>query len=60
MKYVTEYRDAQRVRDVLDDIHQITTRPLIVFEKFRVLLLYLSPLPVHPLADPGTEQQQKQ
>ncbi|MBN1680004.1 MAG: hydrogenase formation protein HypD [Anaerolineae bacterium] len=26
MKYVTEYRDAARVRDILDDIHRITTR----------------------------------
>ncbi len=26
MKYITEYRDAARVRDVLDEIHRITTR----------------------------------
>jgi hydrogenase expression/formation protein HypD len=26
MKYITEYRDAARVREVLDDIHRITTR----------------------------------
>ncbi|MBN2305336.1 MAG: hydrogenase formation protein HypD [Anaerolineae bacterium] len=32
MKYVTEYRDAQRVRDVLNDIHAITTRPWRLME----------------------------
>ena len=32
MKYLTEYRDAKRVRDVLDDIHCITTRPWRLME----------------------------
>jgi hypothetical protein len=27
MKYITEYRDAARVREVLDEIHRITTHP---------------------------------
>lgn len=32
MKYITEYRDAVRVREVLDDIRQITTRPWRLME----------------------------
>ena len=32
MKYITEYRDAARVRDVLDEIHRITTRPWRLME----------------------------
>ncbi len=32
MKHVTEYRDAQRVREVLDEIHRITTRPWRLME----------------------------
>jgi hydrogenase expression/formation protein HypD len=32
MKYITEYRDAGRVREVLDDIHRITTRPWRIME----------------------------
>ncbi len=32
MKYITEYRDARRVREVLDEIHRITTRPWRLME----------------------------
>ncbi len=32
MKHVTEYRDARRVRDVLDEIHRTTTRPWRLME----------------------------
>ncbi len=32
MKYITEYRDAQKVRDVLDEIRRITTRPWRLME----------------------------
>jgi hydrogenase expression/formation protein HypD len=32
MKYITEYRDAQRVREVLGEIHRITTRPWRLME----------------------------
>ncbi|MBI5958768.1 MAG: hydrogenase formation protein HypD, partial [Chloroflexi bacterium] len=32
MKYITEYRDAKLVRDVLDEIHRITTRPWRIME----------------------------
>jgi len=32
MKYVTEYRDAARVREVLDEIRRITTRPWRMME----------------------------
>ncbi len=32
MKYITEYRDAKRVRDVLVEIRQITTRPWRLME----------------------------
>lgn len=32
MKYITEYRDAALVRDVLDDLHRITTRPWRLME----------------------------
>jgi hydrogenase expression/formation protein HypD len=32
MKYITEYRDAGRVREVLEDIHRITTRPWRIME----------------------------
>lgn len=32
MKYITEYRDAARVRDVLAEIHHITTRPWRLME----------------------------
>ncbi|MBN1201457.1 MAG: hydrogenase formation protein HypD [Anaerolineae bacterium] len=32
MKYITEYRDAGRVHEVLDDIHRITTRPWRLME----------------------------
>lgn len=32
MKYVTEYRDAARVRDVLDDIHRLTTQSWRIME----------------------------
>jgi hydrogenase expression/formation protein HypD len=32
MKYITEYRDAARVREVLGEIHRITTRPWRLME----------------------------
>lgn len=32
MKHLTEYRDAAHVRDVLDDIHRLTTRPWRLME----------------------------
>lgn len=32
MKYLTEYRDARRVRDLLDEIRRITTRPWRLME----------------------------
>jgi hydrogenase expression/formation protein HypD len=32
MKYITEYRDAGRVREVLDEIRRITTRPWRIME----------------------------
>ncbi len=32
MKYITEYRDARRVREVLDEIHRVTTRPWRLME----------------------------
>jgi hydrogenase expression/formation protein HypD len=32
VKYVTEYRDAARVREVLDEIHRLTTRPWRLME----------------------------
>ncbi len=32
MKHLTEYRDAARVREVLDDIRRITTRPWRLME----------------------------
>ena len=32
MKYITEYRDAKRVRDVLDDLNRITTKPWRLME----------------------------
>jgi hydrogenase expression/formation protein HypD len=32
MKYITEYRDAKKVRDVLDEIHRITTHPWRLME----------------------------
>jgi len=32
MKHLTEYRDARRVRDVLDDLRRITTRPWRLME----------------------------
>jgi len=32
MKYITEYRDARRVREVLDEIQRITTRPWRLME----------------------------
>ena len=32
MKYITEYRDAARVREVLDEIRRITTRPWRLME----------------------------
>jgi hydrogenase expression/formation protein HypD len=32
MKYITEYRDAGRVREVLDDIRRLTTRPWRIME----------------------------
>ncbi len=32
MKYITEYRDAGRVREVLDELHRITTRPWRLME----------------------------
>ncbi len=32
MKYITEYRDASRVREVLDDLHRVTTRPWRLME----------------------------
>lgn len=32
MKYITEYRDAKKVREVLDEIHRLTTRPWRLME----------------------------
>jgi hydrogenase expression/formation protein HypD len=32
MKYINEYRDAQTVRGILDEIHHITTRPWVIME----------------------------
>ncbi len=32
MKYLSEYRDAQRVRLILDRINQIVTRPWVIME----------------------------
>ncbi|NDJ76443.1 MAG: hydrogenase formation protein HypD [Chloroflexi bacterium] len=32
MKYITEYRDAARVREVLDEINRVTTRPWRLME----------------------------
>ena len=32
MKYVTEYRDADLVRGVIAEIHQVTTRPWVIME----------------------------
>ncbi len=32
MKFITEYRDAVRVRTILDEIHRITTRPWRIME----------------------------
>ena len=32
MKYITEYRDAHLVKGVLDEIHQVVTKPWVIME----------------------------